>query len=91
MFNFVSHYKATTHFSSDELGKNSSTYDMLAIVRNYLTFKSTIRNEKNKTIYTAAYPLLQMNTETIIIKFRFQYLHLCRLCQCTLVGTLHKV
>jgi len=48
MFNFVCHYKGTTHFSSDELGKNSGTYDMLAIVRNHLTFKSTIRNEKTK-------------------------------------------
>jgi len=48
MFNFVCHYKATTLFSSDELGKNWSTYDVLAIVRNYLTFKSTIRDEKTK-------------------------------------------
>lgn len=48
MFNFVYHYEATTHFSSDELGKNRSTYDLLAIVHNYLTFKSTIRNEKTK-------------------------------------------
>jgi len=46
MLNFVCHYKVTTHFSSDELGKNSSTYDVLEIVHNYLTFKSMIRNEK---------------------------------------------
>lgn len=39
---------ATTHFSNYELGKNSRTYDVLAIVRDYVTFKSTIRNEKTK-------------------------------------------
>jgi hypothetical protein len=48
MFNFVCHYKATAHFSSDELVKNSSTYDVLATVCNYLTFKSTIRNDITK-------------------------------------------
>ena len=45
---------------------------------------------KNKNIYTAAYPLLQINTEISTTKFRFQYLHLCRFYRCALVGTLHK-
>jgi hypothetical protein len=53
MFNFVCHYKRTTHFSSNKLRKISSKYDVLAIVHNYLTFKSTIRNEKQKYLHSS--------------------------------------
>jgi hypothetical protein len=46
MLNFVCHYKLTKHFSSDELGKNSSTYDVVAIVCNCFTQQSEMKKQK---------------------------------------------